>query len=257
MQLEWVIYVLKDPRDERPRYVGWTSVGIRRRLQAHIQEARTEARQAHTHKTRWIRGLLSGGLRPVIETIDHGTGPNWGVIEQLWILLYREQYPDLTNLSDGGEGNLGYVPTPEVREKISRANKGRKLTPEHIAKWIGAARLANMKRKWTPEERQRLSQRLKGIPRPPGVMEKAQAAKRGSKMSEEGKAKLRVWHLGRKASLETRAKMSKSHVNNPIPIESKLKQLVATARSNQKRHEDALERRAAKERLTVWERPAA
>lgn len=41
----------------------------------------------------------------------------------------------LCNLTDGGDGSIGYKPTEEALLKISKTSKGRTKTPEQIAKW--------------------------------------------------------------------------------------------------------------------------
>lgn len=63
----------------------------------------------------------------------------------------------LVNLTDGGEGNLGWIPTPEVREKISKANKGNN-------KWLG--------KKHTDLTKKRLSDAHSGKITPIEVREK-------------------------------------------------------------------------------------
>ena len=59
----------------------------------------------------------------------------------------------LCNLTDGGDGTIGQVFTQEHREKISKANKGRKLSDEH------RKNLRESGRNWglTKEQREHLS----------------------------------------------------------------------------------------------------
>jgi hypothetical protein len=43
----------------------------------------------------------------------------------------------LRNLTDGGEGTSGWIPSEEVRAKMSAANTGKKQSAEHTAKNTG------------------------------------------------------------------------------------------------------------------------
>ena len=59
----------------------------------------------------------------------------------------------LRNLTDGGEGASGRIPSEEVRAKLSAANTGKKHTPEARANMSAA----NIGRKHTPDTRAKLS----------------------------------------------------------------------------------------------------
>lgn len=62
------------------------------------------------------------------EVIFDGLSENVAKAKEMsQINLYESTNPDKGyNITSGGEGMNGYTPTPEVREKISRANKGKK-----------------------------------------------------------------------------------------------------------------------------------
>jgi hypothetical protein len=68
----------------------------------------------------------------------------------------------LANLTDGGDGNVAYVPSEETKKKMSERLKGGHHTPEHIQK-----RIAN----------------LIGKKRPKELCEKISNTKRGKKLS--------------------------------------------------------------------------
>jgi len=79
--------------------------------------------------------------------------------------------------------------------------KGRKLSPESIAK-REATRKANGNNKgWSDEARKRRSELYKGRPSP----------NKGRKLTQEAIEKLRLINIGRKASPETKLKMSLAH----------------------------------------------
>lgn len=240
----WTIYSLHDPRTGQIRYIGRTIAPPKRRLINHVAEARHDTSQWHTPKCQWIRELLALGLRPILRVLEAGTGDGWATAEILWIKAAREAGVLLVNTSDGGEGNLGYSPTPETRRKLSEAGKGRKLSPENRAKLIAAGAAANRGRKWSPERIEQRSAKLRGIPRPPHVWEKCRAAANARIMSDEQKARLSALHTGLKASAETRAKMSASGLKH----------------SEERRAQALAQPRAAGKfarRINVWERGEA
>jgi hypothetical protein len=52
----------------------------------------------------------------------------YGASEMRWVAHFKSD--KLTNLTDGGDGTLGRVNSPEHRAKISAARKAHKTTPE-------------------------------------------------------------------------------------------------------------------------------
>lgn len=109
----------------------------------------------------WIRKYgvenIQYEILQVCETYDELL--TW---EPIWIESFRSLGYGLLNVTDGGEGHVGYMATPETRAKQSAALKGRKLSPEHIAK-ISAG---NRGKIISQESRDRMSaaQRLRPAP---------------------------------------------------------------------------------------------
>jgi hypothetical protein len=142
------IYGLYDPETRELRYVGKTN-NLAKRLWHHIRDARKGQR---THKATWTRKLLRNNLKPIISIIQETTEEDWQVDERACIAQALEEGANLTNLTKGGDGLLGYSPSEETRRKISEHNKrigllppnwkGRKQSPEHIQKRV-KARKAN------------------------------------------------------------------------------------------------------------------
>lgn len=97
------------------------------------------------------------------------------------------------NLTEGGEGTVGYIHTDEAKLKMSVAKKGKSLSPEHC-KAIGLRSL-------------------------------------GHKMTEEGKAKLRAANLGRKASEETKQKLRDAHKRNPRNFDEDYRRKLSESRA--------------------------
>ena len=134
------IYYLCDPR--RPnivRYIGKTTQSLKRRLDAHICDAKSK-RYKH-HNCNWIQSLLKDNVLPIIEELDS-------------IICYMNNKDEcwgfkLTNSTDGGDGNQNQI-FPEnhykkiseklkgrsrpqnVRIKISQSNKGKAKSKKHI-----------------------------------------------------------------------------------------------------------------------------
>lgn len=182
----WYIYILKDPRSEDVRYVGW-SYDVAQRLSAHI----SSAPKIKSHKAHWIKQLLNLGLRPIIEVIEFGNG-DWREAEQRWISHYKKAGANLTNMTDGGDGTPGCFPNEETRRKMSAAQTGRKQTAESIAK----TKTAITGRKQSPEHVRKLSEARKGKA-PIVATEAAAKANRGKKQSADHVAKRMLAHIGK------------------------------------------------------------
>ncbi len=97
--MNWVIYVLKDPRTQAVRYVGFTSKNPARRLRAHIEKAAREGGRTLKHK--WLASLAECGLAPDLEIAESGVGDTWAEAERRWIAHYRANGARLVNVTDG------------------------------------------------------------------------------------------------------------------------------------------------------------
>lgn len=228
----WVVYVLKDPRTQRVRYVGWT-FDLHKRLRNHITRAPRES----THKACWIKGLLSAGMEPVAEVVESGDGA-WADAERRWIAQYRADGADLTNLTDGGEGVVGLAFGAESRAKMSAAKLGRPQTAEHIERSHAplrgrqrptevVARAVNVKKEkgytHSPETRAKLS--IAGTGRVPTAETRAKigAAHTGGHLTEATKEKLRAKRVGKPLSAEHREKLSAAKLGRKLSDEHKAK----------------------------------
>jgi hypothetical protein len=104
------IYALIDPDTGKVRYVG-KSDNPKKRLDRHI--AGYEPRP--THKSIWIRSLLSLQKKPRIIILEEVESDEWQTAERKWIKFYKEQGVGLTNTADGVEG--GHVRDKEGDKK--------------------------------------------------------------------------------------------------------------------------------------------
>jgi len=119
----WTIYVLIDPQTDSVRYVGCT-VKPRYRLAQHIAEAKRRLNPEHP-KTLWILALCATGLKPQFKVVETGQGDGlWEAAERKWISHFKENGCDLVNQTDGGDGNLGTVLSPQQRRKMSVSHYG-------------------------------------------------------------------------------------------------------------------------------------
>ena len=173
------IYVLKHPDTLEVRYVGKTVRSLSKRLGNHIANAK--GNKHNKHLSNWIINILNKNKRPIIELLEECDYSVWQEREQYWI----SQFPNLINLTKGGDGCLGFIQNESTKEKLRIAMTGRKHTEEF---------------------KQNMSLRLKGKP-----------------LSEEHKLNIGKANKGRKASLETKKKLSKSHKGILQSEESKRK----------------------------------
>lgn len=119
------VYALVDPRDDTVRYVGVTTLPLRRRLATHLTPRSLSFQSA---RTTWLESLIAEGLRPVVRAIETVTGDGWMDAERRWIAYYGDR---LTNVAKGGHGTSGARYSDESRARISRALKGKTKSAEH------------------------------------------------------------------------------------------------------------------------------
>jgi len=81
------------------------------------------------------------------------------VAESSFIQQYQSNNPEKGyNLTEGGQGTLGFSPTLKTRQKMREKKLGKKLTPEHIQKISESA----LGRTFTKETKNKISNKLKG-----------------------------------------------------------------------------------------------
>lgn len=198
MDRPWVIYTLSDTRTQAIRYIGVT-FHWKRRLTEHISKA---AKGGRSHRDCWIRSLLAVGVRPTFTVIQHGSGDAWKDAERMSIAEHRKSC-DLVNLTDGGDGTLGYVPTPELRAKWSEARKGVKYSPGRVPGMRGKSHGAEAR-------------------------EKIRRASTGRTHSVESRAKLSAAHTGKTLSADHRRLLSEAHLGKALTEEHRRKIAAST-----------------------------
>lgn len=219
----WTVYALKDEHDN-VRYIGWTAFAPAKRLKQHMAEANRTKRG--THKLWWIRSMVKRGLAPTVHIIEQGIGSRWAEREIACIKHYRAMGCDLTNATDGGDGVLGLVMSPESIEKMAAHKRGKKLSPEHVKKVLVALH--------APESRAKAAQSRRGVSLSEEHKRSLSRVRKGrtfGPLSEETKAKLSKATKGRPKSEETRNRMraaqSKRVQECPISDETRAKMSAA------------------------------
>ena len=177
------IYVLKHPDTLEVRYVGKTVRSLSKRLGNHIANAK--GNKHNKHLSNWIINILNKNKRPIIELLEECDYSVWQEREQYWI----SQFPNLINLTKGGDGCLGFIQDESTKEKLRIAMTGRKHTEEF---------------------KQNMSLRLKGKPLSEEHKANIGKANSGRKATEATKQKLSESHKGIKQSEESRKKRSKT-----------------------------------------------
>lgn len=206
------IYGLYDPRDGALRYIGKT-IGLKVRFGLHMSETR------NTHKNQWLRQLRELGLKPemrVLETIENSNDLDWQDRERWWIASSREAGLPITNLDSGGRN--GMRKSPETCARIAASNTGKKMAPESVAKMI-ATKAANM----TPELRQKLSLSNLGRRHSQEVRAARSLALTGRVVSEETRRKIGLANRGTVMSEETKAKLRAARALQAITPETRAK----------------------------------
>lgn len=128
------IYCLSCPDTGIPRYVGKTIRSVDYRYRAHLTAGRGGKKFP---VSLWVGSLLKNGKRPVVSVLEIvPPGQDWASREIFWIAYYKS--PSSLNLDIGGSGGaVGRKVSDEHKKKISAFFKGRKHTPETIARMRG------------------------------------------------------------------------------------------------------------------------
>lgn len=151
---------------------------------------------------------------------------DWCAREKFWVATGRFLYPGMfLNVSDGGEGAPGYIPTAATRAKLSAARVGKKRSAETCAKmsaarkgiklsseWRENLRLAHLGKKLSAEHvaKRSAGQRASGIKLSPAHLAALSASRQGKKASPETRARMREGQRRRWTAPESRAEASAS-----------------------------------------------
>lgn len=198
------------------RYIGQTVQKPQNRLRYHLYAARKHNRTA---VQRWISAAVRRGAVVRMEVLE--ANAEWHAAEKRIIAFHRELGASLLNLTDGGEGTLGFTYVGPKKPWLSERNRqrsgapGRKLTQGEIDRLVkysrGAKRPYTAERnraragmpghKHTDEHKIYMSQLLKGHEVSPETRAKIGAANKGRVRTEEARQRMREAQLRRQAAL--------------------------------------------------------
>lgn len=133
-------------------YVGITSQGVEERFKGHLWDAHRGSKTIF-HSALRKYGVENFKLEVLESDIPQELAEER---ERYYIKAYDSYYPSRKgyNMTEGGNGTIGYIFTEEARQKISDAHRGRKFSAErneHIRQIMTG-------REYKPEWRESLSQ---------------------------------------------------------------------------------------------------
>lgn len=208
------IYALLEPSDEFiPRYIG-KSVDPKNRFAAHCKDFK----EGKTHKERWIRNLHNNGLKPKLKIIAQVESKDWQYWEIFYIDAFLKAGFNLTNETDGGDGNhnmsdivkakisksvKGFRHSDETKEKISRIQKEKYASGERKPALLGTTASEETKKKMSESQKKINTEEHK---------KKLSIAQKNS-MTEERKLRISKTRTGMRHSEEAKKKMSESAKN--------------------------------------------
>ena len=172
-----------------PKYVGYTKNTIHQRWEKHLSAARTGWPQLLYRAIR-KHGEQSFTIESIMEHEDAQYLRD--VMEPKFIREFNTMANNGRgyNLTEGGEGSIGWTPSEETKKKISKANTGKKRSEEV------KNRLSELKKGVVPW--------MKGKSHSEEAKTKMSVAKKGKPSPKKGKP-------GKPHSEETKRKMSEAH----------------------------------------------
>jgi len=227
------IYVLKHPINLEIRYIGQTK-DIKRRYNDHINTSKNiNNSKYYTHKSCWIRKLISDGYKPLLEVIDQCDSlDESNYLERYYIDKLTNEGLNLTNshVSDVTEFSL------ETKKKISSAKKGKKL--EEI---VGEEKASELKNYYS--ERMKMNNPNKNDD--PLVREKISNTLKEYFTNPENH-----WAYGKKMTDEHNEKLRKAKLNNPKNVGNRLPR---TEEQKEKIRKSILGRKVERHRILQYD----
>lgn len=131
------VYGLREPGGY-VRYVGQTRWTLSNRLKRHLGDI---PKGIDDRRTRWIKEVLDRG--GTIEIFPIEMDAVWHEAEIRWIAHYRQVYPDLLNVYDGGAGFKPGVPrSEETKQRMAEAAKRKWEEPGYRERSVAAMKEA-------------------------------------------------------------------------------------------------------------------
>lgn len=137
------------------RYVGKTSTTVEERWKGHVSEASRNLSNSALHKAINKYGQDAFSLTVLLKNIPVELLNHY---ERLLIVRMKTRAPLGYNLTDGGDGVLGYHHTEQMRRHLSKVNNGRKLNHGDLIRAGWKRNDTIQKRSQNPLWRQHLSE---------------------------------------------------------------------------------------------------
>lgn len=167
-----IIYALLE--SDIVKYIGKTKNSVSYRLKQHIRETMLKHQKnlKLTRKQNWIIKQLTLGNVPIIKQLEIVNECNWKEREMYWIQFYKNLGNDLTNLTDGGDGNNNQKQSAESNLKRSNSLKGRKrpqevkdkISKSHIGKIVSESTRQKLRNINLGKKQSESSKKKKEIP---------------------------------------------------------------------------------------------
>lgn len=199
-------------------YIGITAKSLKQRFKSHCGNA--------------SKSLISKAIRKygrenaaMIIIAEYDNWESLCFAEKEAIKKYNTKVPHGYNLTDGGEGLLGYEFTDSHKAGIAKALRGRSFSSETLKKMSesGKSKLFTNehKEKMQSARRKGINNPKYGIPRTQEVKDKISKKLTGTKLSPERIAQISI--ASSNQSQETRLKMSASNRNRNTTSKSGFK----------------------------------
>lgn len=182
-----IIYGLRSSGNREIRYIGQTVSSLRVRVSGHIHSIK----RANTPVAKWIKREIEYGNK--IESFTIIDNAVLHKTEKWVIRIYRWAGERLLNITDGGEGTIGFSHHGRKRPDLAERNRQRTGLIGH---------------KWSDEDKKKQSLNHKGKKCPWNIeRNKNNLYWLGRKHTEEEKKKIGLAHIGKIVSYETREKI--------------------------------------------------
>jgi group I intron endonuclease len=204
-----LVYLITNKINGR-QYVGQTSKTLESRWYDHINvRNRPSCSYLHNAILKHTPEQFNIETLVIVETKEQ-----MDLYEKVFIKALNTKVPNGYNLTDGGDGVLGYVFTEEQRRKVSEGQRGRKMSAKAKQKLLERNKGNKFSQgvKMPEEHRLRLIAINKGSKRSPEILEKMSKAHKGLKHTEETKIKMSLAAKNRYAKLK---EASDGLVNKP------------------------------------------
>lgn len=180
------------------------------RRKEHLTDA---GRKTRTYKQNWIKSAQSAGGEIVSTVLESGLSWDESAVREVFFIAhYRSLGYALTNLTDGGDGCLGHVPSAETRAKNSASQKGRTRKPHTAETRVKMSKTQRMRKPASAETCAKISESKRGKPLSAEHCAQISATKKERSLSVEDRTKLGNGNRGKTFSAERCAKMGASRL---------------------------------------------